>query len=208
MDFSRRKRFKTPLLLAACLLLLGACGAVVGAGAGVGVAVVQERGLKQKALDLEIEALILDKFVRSDLKMTAMVGVEVYEGRVLLTGAITNKKMVDQAVRFVWQVTGVTQVINEIQAVPTGIADYAQDTWITVQLKAVLTLDNQVLAINYVIETVNGTVYLIGVAQDREELNRVIAHASRTKFVRRVITHVRIKDGKGKTPGAAGKTAS
>jgi osmotically-inducible protein OsmY len=58
------------------------------------------------------------------------------------------------------------------------------------------------MAINYVIETVNGTVYLIGVAQDRVELNRVIAHANKTKFVRRVISHVRLKSSpkSGKRP--------
>ncbi len=202
MDLARWKKLKAPVSLLACLLILGGCGAVAGAGAGVGVAAVQERGIKRKAQDLEIEALILDKFLRSDLKMTATVGVEVYEGRVLVTGALTNKKTADRAVRFAWQVKGVKQVINEIQLVPTGIADYAQDTWVTVQLKSVLALDNQVMAINYVIETVNGTVYLIGVAQDRVELNRVIAHANKTKFVRRVISHVRLKSSpkSGKRP--------
>ncbi len=184
-----------------CLAVLGGCGAVVGAGAGVGVAAVQERGIKRKAQDLEIEALILDKFLRSNLKMTATVGVEVYEGRVLLTGAIAERKIADQAVRFAWQVKNVKAVINEIQLVPTGIADYAQDTWITVQLKSVLALDKQIMAINYVVETVNGTVYLIGVAQNLKELNRVKAHANKTKFVRRVISHVRIKTATGGKTG-------
>lgn len=188
---SRRQHSLAALALTA--LLLGGCGAVAGAGAGVGVAAVQERGLVQKAKDLEIEALILDKLLKADLKLTAAVGVEVYEARVLLTGAVPDPKRADMVVRFAWQVKGVKAVLNEIQLRQTGIADYAQDTWVTVQLKSALAIDKKVMAINYVIETVNGTVYLIGVAQDQTELDRVIQHANKIKFVRRVISHVRIK---------------
>ena len=49
------------------------------------------------------------------------------------------------------------------------------------------------MAINYVVETVKGTVYLIGVAQSKTELNRVIANASAIKHVINVINHVRLK---------------
>ncbi len=46
---------------------------------------------------------------------------------------------------------------------------------------------------NYSIETVNGVVYLIGVAQSQEELDRVINHARQISYVRRIVSHVRIK---------------
>jgi osmotically-inducible protein OsmY len=49
------------------------------------------------------------------------------------------------------------------------------------------------LAINYNIETVNGTVYLIGIAKSQLEVDRVIAHARSLGYVKRVISHVRIK---------------
>ncbi len=49
-------------------------------------------------------------------------------------------------------------------------------------MKGKLTLDNKVLAINYAIETVNGIVYLIGIAQNQSELDRVIAHSRTINF--------------------------
>ena len=49
------------------------------------------------------------------------------------------------------------------------------------------------MAINYSIETVAGTVYLIGVAQNGVELEKVIDHARGLSYVRKIISHVRIK---------------
>lgn len=201
MKFSKHALdFKRPALIVALFLGLAACtpvGVVVGAGATVGVAAVQERGIKGGASDLKIQAGVLDQFIKSDLKLTSTIGTEVYDGRVLLTGSTKNVKLADQAVKLAWKVEGVKDVINEIQIDRDGaLSDYAQDSWITVQLKSKLTFDKEVLAVNYAIETVNGVVYLIGIAQDKKELDRVIAQANKIKFVRKVVSHVRIK-----TPG-------
>ena len=173
---------------------LSGCTALVGAGATVGVAVAQERGIKGRAKDLKIEALVLEKFIKTNIKLTTTIGVEVYEGRVLLTGASKNTKITDQAVKLAWKVSGVKNVINEIQVDnDTTASNFAQDSWITAQIKSNITFDENVYSINYTIETVNGTVYLIGVAQNEEEHNRVKQHSANVKFVRNVISHVRIK---------------
>ena len=190
--------FSAPVLVITSLLavstILSGCTAIVGAGATVGVAAVQERGLKGRANDLKIEARVLEKYVNAGFKLTATIGAEVYEGRVLLTGASKDTKITDQAVKLAWQVDGVKEVINEIQVgKESGISDYSQDTWITAQLKSKMTFDQEILSINYVVETVNATVYLIGIAQNATELNRVKQHASNVKFVRNIISHVRVK---------------
>ncbi len=44
------------------------------------------------------------------------------------------------------------------------------------------------------IEAVNGAVYLMGVAQDQGELDRVVAHAKDLAYVRQVVNYVRLKD--------------
>ena len=176
------------------LPVISSCTTLVGAGATVGVAAVQERGLKGRAKDLQIEALILEKFIKAGIKLTATIGVEVYEGRVLLTGASKNTKITDQAVRLAWKVNNVKDVINEIQVGRNStISNIAQDSWITAQIKSNMTFDQNVYSINYTIETVNGIVYLIGIAQNKAEHERVKQHAEKIKFVQSVISHVRIK---------------
>ena len=175
--------------------LFTGCTTLVGAGATVGVAAYQERGIKGRAKDLKIEALILEQFIKAGLKLTTTIGVDVYEGRVLLTGASKNTKITDQAVKIAWKINGVKNVINEIQVGhSSSISNFAQDAWITTQVKSNITFDSTIFSINYTIETVNGTVYLIGIAQNKKELDNVRNHASKTKFVRNVISHVRIKN--------------
>ena len=176
------------------VVLLNGCTAVVGAGATVGVAAAQERGIKGKAKDLSIEALILKNFLNAGLKLTTTIGVEVYNGRVLLTGATKDLKLSDEAVKLAWNVSGVEDVINEIQLDKgTTVTDYAHDTWITTQLKSKMAFDKNILAINYAIETVNRTVYVIGVAQDQTELGRVVAHANAISRVINVVNHVKLR---------------
>lgn len=173
---------------------LSSCTAVVGAGATVGVAAAQERGIKGRARDLHVETLILKKYITAGLKLTTTIGVEVYKGRVLLTGATKDLKLADNAVNLAWKVNGVREVINEIQVnTDTTATDYAYDTWITTQLKSKMALDKSIVAINYAVETVNRTIYLIGIAQNRSELTRVVAHANGINRVINVVNHVELK---------------
>ena len=191
----RRPLHAVSFALAVCLAAgtLAGCGVVVGAGAVVGGAAAEERGLRGRTSDLGVQARIFDKFSHEGLKMLTDIGVDVYEGRVLLTGATTDQALADKAVALTWQCEGVTAVINEIQHVQTGFADFTHDTWITTQLVSKITFDKDILSINYNIETVNRVVYLIGIAQSKAEVDKVVAHASNIEFVTKVVNHVRIK---------------
>jgi len=191
----------------AVLALVGisACtpiGAVLGVGAGAGLAASQERGMDGVARDLSLTSRILDQYARFDHTLVTGVGIEVYESRALLTGQVeTDTKRAD-AVRLAWKVDGIQDVINEIHVTTDGGAlDTARDAWISTQLEAKITFDKKILAINYAVETVGGTVYLIGIAQNADELARVKNHARSISYVRHIVSHVRIKTPAPSTPG-------
>ncbi|MGE0251148.1 MAG: BON domain-containing protein [Dongiaceae bacterium] len=188
-----------PLLVSACT----PAGMAVGAGASLGSAAVQERGLGGAVSDLGIQADIAGKWADNNLQLFRQLNVTVHEGRVLLTGSVDDALTRLEAVKLVWQVAGVKEVINEIRVnEPGDIADTARDAWISTQLRAALTFDKNIYAVNYSIDTVKGVVYLMGVAQNQEELDRAIAHARAIDYVRRVISYVRLKQ----PPGARGQT--
>ena len=194
-----RMTFKTLVQSLTLVALLGGvsgCGAVFGAGAAVGMAAYDERGVDGVARDLRIHTRILEVWFQHEHTLPAKIGLEVHEGRALLTGTIPDAQVRADVVRLAWTVDGVKDVINEMQPIDQSTADFARDGWITTQLKSRITLDRDVLAVNYSVETVNGTVYLIGVAQSQSELDRVVAHARSLEYVRRVAPHVRVK---GKT---------
>lgn len=180
--------------LALAFGLSGCAGTVVGTGAVAGVAAYQERGIEGVARDYKIKARILELWFQHDLTLGARVGLDVYEGRALLTGVVREEQARADAVRLAWKAEEVVDVINEIEVSDGGGAEaLARDSWITTQLVAKLTFDQDVHAVNYEIETVNGVVYLIGIARDRDELDRVIAQARAIPYVRRVVDHVRVK---------------
>ncbi|MCH8037683.1 MAG: BON domain-containing protein [Proteobacteria bacterium] len=178
------------------LLALGACApAVVGAGAAVGVTAAQERGVKGALADTEIRIEINHLWFQESAALYAKVNLQVQERRVLLTGNVPDPEARLSAVRLAWQPKNVIEVINEIAVRDTSsLLDGARDAWISTELKARILVDTAIVSINYSIETVNQVVYLIGVAQSRAELDRVIAHAKDIAYVRRVIDYVRLKD--------------
>ncbi len=183
------------LLLAAALTLGGCAGAVIGGGAAVGTAAYQERGVQGVARDMATATRMRTRFLDAGEEYVTGVGVEVYEGRILLTGTLADENRRATAVGLAWKTDGVKDVINEIQSGKATFRDWAKDSWITAQLQSKITFDQKILAINYSIETVNGIIYLIGIAQNQTELGRVIAHARTIGYVKRVITHVRVKEG-------------
>lgn len=184
----------TCIALAAALILPGCAGTVIGAGATAGTAAMEERGLSGAAKDTAIRLRLNALYSGDDERLWRKIGFQVYGGRVLLTGALDTPEMQARAVRLAWQAEGVTEVINEIEVAESdGITGYGRDTWIVTQLKSRLLFDKEVSSINYSIDAVRGKVYLIGVAQSRKELNRVINHARGLDYVQKVVSYVRIK---------------
>lgn len=194
---NRHLRAVRHLVLAGfCLLPLSGCTSlVIGAGATAGVAALQERGLDGAVSDTAITAEIWQKFLSKDEKLFLDIEIEVVEGEVLLAGRVPSVADQLEAVRLSWQVDGVRSVINEID-VGSGMSlmDSAGDLIITTRIKTALMFDGDVFAINYSIETVNGTVHLMGIAQNERERERVISHARETSYVKRVVSHIRLKD--------------
>ena len=187
-----------PIAVVLVALSVSGCtvpGMLAGGGTSVAVAVAQERTVGAALDDSVITIQINEALFKFNFDLLQAVGVEVVEGRVLLTGSVEKPEQRVDAVRLAWQVDGVKEVLNEIQVTDRGgLIDIALDTWISTQLRSKLLLDKDVLAINYNIETVNGIVYMIGIAQDENELARVTNHARTIENVRKVVSHVHLKD--------------
>lgn len=181
---------------AAAALALSGCGTTgiaVGAGAATAVAASEERGIGGAISDTAIETQINALLLQHGFETFRKVSVKSYERRVLLTGLVQTAQMRLDAVRLAWQADGVREVINEIEVTDKGGAEaYARDVWISTQLRTKLLLDKEIKSINYSVETVGATVYLMGFARSPDELARVEAHARNLAYVRRVVSYVRI----------------
>jgi len=172
---------------------LSACtpaGTAVGAAAATGVAAAQERSLTDAGRDLWIQTQINELWFRSDVDMMQALDMSVNEGRVLVLGQVPTQEMRIEAVRLVWQVEGVREVINEIEVgEKIGIGDSARDSLIAAELRSKLLLDREIQDINYSVDVVAGAVHIMGLAKDETERQRVVNHARSIGRVKRVVDH-------------------
>src|SRR5215472_12321091 len=188
------------VLIIALPAVLGGCpAAIVGgiAAAGVtGYAANQERGAGGSVDDLKIKTDIQNAWLQTNPLMQRDFTVTVYEGRTLLTGMSPNPELKAQAAQVASQVPGVRVVYNEIEVAPAeGAWASVKDTWISSQIRSNLVFASQVRSVNYTVDTVNGSVYLIGSARTQAELDRVTEAARNVPDVKRVVSYVEIRPG-------------
>lgn len=185
------------LTVAAIPFILNGCvaGAVV-TGAQAAKTIAEERTAGTRVDDNAIAISINNKFIRKDFEgMFGAVTTDIKEGRVLLTGKVKDPMTKKEAERLVWEVEGVKEVINEINVDDKGdITNYMNDVWISNQLTARMLLTKNFKDVNYNNSVVNGVVYLMGIAQDERERDAAIEIARRTKGVKRVVSHIILKD--------------
>ena len=114
---------------------------------------------------------------------------------VLLTGIVKNQESRIEAVKIVWEVGDVKEVINEIEIgdKPT-IKEYANDVWITAQIKALAAKDIGLRSISYNIETIRGRVFLAGITSRPEQLETLIKITKSIKGVKEVVNYVVVKE--------------
>lgn len=185
----------TLTLSSACVPLM------IGAGTESAVVVAQERSVGNAVDDAGILVQLKNLYAKEDYKdLFANVEIKVVEGRVLLTGNVDKPETQIEAVRLAWTVDGVKEVINETQINDkAGIVNYAQDLWISTQIKSRLLFAKDIRSINFSMITVNQVVYLMGIAQDRTELEKATYICSTTNHVKQVISYVRMKDDPART---------
>lgn len=184
------------LLSLGALMLSSACtplGMATGAAATAGNAASKEGGISGAFTDASIKGKINELWFQYNIETFSKLSTTVNQGRVLLTGVVQNPQDRVEAVRLVWQVPGVKQVINEIRVADSeGVPGFVKDTWITTRLRTALTFEKNVQSLNYSIDTVQGVVYLMGVSMSQNELNKVMNLARTIPNVKQVVSYVKM----------------
>jgi osmotically-inducible protein OsmY len=184
-------------LLSFAAFAQGCVVAAAGGAAAAGATVAQDRPVKEAVSDSNLDLSIRRGLYKEDSTLGGRVGVSVIEGRVVLTGTVMSRDDRIKAAQVAWSFADVKEVHNEIQVGdPGGPIRYAKDSWITTRVKTTLLGDKQVKSVNYDVETVNGVVYLMGIAQSQEELDDATDRVSRIGGVKKVVSLVRLKTEK------------
>ena len=180
-----------------CILLItSSCSQVIIGGAtSSGMIIVQERSPKQAAIDILIKAKIEEAMFSNNYeKLFSKVRVIVYEGRVLLVGTVGQQDMKEKANTISWDTQNVKEVANYITIGKNDLIDYVKDTRISLEFRAKLLTDKEISEVNFSVTTENRILYIVGVAQNDQELNKVIEHASNIAGVKKIINLIYLKD--------------
>ena len=190
-------KFSVLLLLISLINFLGCSPAnILASGGATGMVVAEgDRSLGVVVDDATIKVNIAAKFINSTDNLFVDVSTNVLEGRVLLTGLVDNQEVRIDAVRRVWEVEGVKEVVNEIQiGNRSSLKEYAKDVWITTQVRGVAAKILGLRSIAYNFETIQGKVYIAGITSKEDQLNELISATKTVKGVTEIVNYVILKE--------------
>ena len=186
------------LFLLICSINMSGCSpaGILASGGATGMIVAEgDRSFGTVVDDATIKINIAAKFINSNDNLFVDVGTNVLEGRVLLTGLVDNQEIRIDVIRRVWEVEGVNEVINEIQiGNRDSIKEYAQDLWITAQVRGLAAKTLGLRSISFNFETIQGKVYIAGITSRIEQLEELIKVSQTVKGVTEIINYVIVKE--------------
>ena len=186
-----------PILLILSFINYGCSPAsVLATGGGSAMVVAEgERSLGTVIDDATIKVNIAAKFLNAENNLFVNINTSVLEGRILLTGLVDNQEIRIDAVRLVWEVEGVREVINEIEIGNRAtLKDYASDLWINTQARGMAAKTIGLRAVAYNFETINGKVYVAGITSRPQQLVDLIEALKTIKGVKEITNYVIIKE--------------
>lgn len=160
-----------------------------------GCAAVEDRRLGQVATDAEIR-LDINKRVLNGQNQDLFFDLKtnVYEGRVMLTGAVKSAANRTRIENLAKGIPGVRTIYNNVQVTDAGgFKNTANDVWIKTKINSQLLAENGVNSANYQTRVVNSVVYIIGRALSQHELGKVLTIAKRTDHVSKVVHHIEVR---------------
>ncbi len=189
------------IIIILSFILTGCFPAIFTATTSSTIAAAKDQSISETIDDIKISTKIKASFMKNNFReLYTKIKVEVEQGRVLLTGTIDKKQEALKAVELVWDIKGVSEVINELiidkKSDHFDLVQYTKDAIITSQIKARTFINRDIKWVNYTIVTVNNIVYIFGLARSEEELEMVTSIASQINEVERVICHVKMKETK------------
>jgi len=179
------------------ILLVYGCSpsGILATGGGTAMVVAEgDRTLGTVVDDATIKINIAAKFLNAGNNLFVDINTTVLEGRVLLTGLVDNQELRIEAVRLVWEIEGVREVVNEIEiGSREGIKDYAKDLWINTQARGVAAKTIGLRVVGYNFETINGKIYIAGITTKPDQLDMLIESLKTIKGVTEIINYVIVK---------------
>ena len=171
------------------LLILTSCSFKNFSSFGRGVTV----SFDPRTVGMQIDDTIMQKNLVARLTLTEKkyflkIQIEVLDGRIFLTGKVDEPEEKIKITKLAWETKGVRSVKNAITIKgKSNFKSNAKDILITTQLRSSLIFNKITKSSNYTLETINGNIYIFGIAMTEEEKKEVIKEANKIYDVKSIL---------------------
>jgi osmotically-inducible protein OsmY len=140
------------------------------------------------------ETLIMKKIILNDYKQVFLT-VRVIDGTAILSGRVEKAEDKLKMTKFAWETAGIKAVKNDIIiADETSFKQRAKDILISSQFNAALLINKKINSRNYNSETINGKIYVYGMAKTTAEMEEVIKEGKLIPDVVEVVPSIILAD--------------
>lgn len=184
------KKFLISLLLLfniSCIKFIATSSEVASKTTRLNREMIQIKGdlaLKEK-LTKDIETNKKKFLEYNNLKNFGKYDLNVMEGRVLLTGIVYNQEIKEYIINKITEDIKVRELLDELKV---GIPIYSsiKDFFIKRNIITKIFFKTKIKSLNYEVSVVDGYVYVIGIAENNEELELLLKLISTVKGVKEV----------------------
>jgi osmotically-inducible protein OsmY len=140
------------------------------------------------------ETLIMKKIILNNYKQVFLT-VRVIDGTAILSGRVEKAEDKLKMTKFAWETAGIKAVRNDIIiADETSFRQRAKDILISSQFNAALLINKKINSRNYNSETINGKIYVYGMAKTTAEMEEVIKEGKLIPDVVEVVPSIILAD--------------
>ena len=191
--FKNQKKIKNYLYIFFIFLCLNSCVGSSSVGIfGSGVSIAYD----PRTVGMQIDDSIMQKNLTARLalfnkKYIIYISTKVLDGNIFLSGKVDEPEEKLKIVKMAWETKGARSVKSAIKIKgETSFKNSARDTLISAQLRTSLIFNKEIKATNYNIDTINGKIYVFGIAMTKDEKKKVIEEAKEIYGMKEIVPSI------------------
>ena len=191
--FKIKKKMKNIFFILVLALLTFSCVGTSSVGIfGSGVRVAYDpRTVGMQIDDSIMQKNLIGRLTLTDKKYIISISAKVLDGNIYLSGKVDEPEEKLKIIKMAWETKGARSVQSTVTIKGnSNFKSTAKDILITSQLRTALIFNKLTKATNYTIDTINGKIYIFGIAMTKKEKEKVISEADQIHGVKDVIPSI------------------
>ena len=159
-------------------------------GSGVSVA-YDPRTVGMQIDDSIMQKNLIGRLTLTDKKYIISISVKLLDGNIYLSGKVDEPEEKLKIIKMSWETKGARSVQSTVTIKGNNnFKSTAKDILITSQLRTALIFNKLTKATNYTIDTINGKIYIFGIAMTKDEKEKVLSEADQIHGVKDVVPSI------------------